>query len=138
MNNNNIKEAVKAVVDKYKTANPFVIADKLNIDVEWTSLFGKRPLAKTNYDDDAPIVMMNERIRYDSSRYYIMAHEIGHVIFHEGLSGYYTGIRFGHSKLEHESDVFAIALMGMLYIEENDRAPETIRELEVTYGLPVD
>ena len=117
MNTDKIKEAVETVVERYKTADPFVIADKLNIDVEWTPLFGKRPFAKTTYDDDEPVVMMNERIKYLPSRYY-------------------TGIRFGHSKLEHESDVFAAALLGVLYIEENDRYPETLNELVSSYGIP--
>lgn len=136
MNADKIKEAVETVVERYKTADPFSIADKLNIDVEWTSLLGAKPFAKTNYDGDQPIVMMNERIRYLPSRYYTMAHEVGHVILHEGLSGYYTGVRFGHSKLEHESDVFAAALLGVLYIEENDRYPETLNELVSSYGIP--
>lgn len=136
MNNDKIKEAVKSVFDRYNTADPFIIAEKLNIDIEWTNLFLEKPFAKTTYDGDAPIVMINERIRYLPSRNYTMAHEIGHIILHEGLSSYYTGIRFGHSKLEHEADVFAAALMGMLYVEENDRLPETLNELVVSYGLP--
>jgi Zn-dependent peptidase ImmA (M78 family) len=114
MNTDKIKEAVETVIERYNTADPFVIANKLNIDVEWTPLFGKRPFAKTTYDNGEPVVMLNERIKYLPSRYYTMAHEVGHVILHEGLSGYYTGIRFGHSKLEHESDVFAAALLGIL------------------------
>lgn len=136
MNNDKIKEAVETIVDRYKTADPFIIADKLNIDVEWTSLLGAKPFAKTNYDGDQPIVMMNERIRYLPSRYYTLAHEIGHVILHEGLAGYYTGVRFGHSKLEHEADVFAAALLGVLYIKENDRYPDTLNDLVYSYGLP--
>lgn len=34
MNTDKIKEAVETVVERYNTADPFVIADKLNIDVE--------------------------------------------------------------------------------------------------------
>ncbi|MDB8860141.1 ImmA/IrrE family metallo-endopeptidase [Pediococcus acidilactici] len=136
MNNDKIKEAAQKIKQRYNTADPFAIAEKLNIDVEWTNLFLERPFAKTTYDKGQPLVLINARIKHLPSRNYTMAHELGHVILHEGLSTYYTGVRFGHSKLEHEADIFAAALLGLLYIEENDRYPDTLNELVNLYGMP--
>lgn len=131
---NKVKEAIKTVVDRYGTADPFKIAEYLNIDVRWSPL-GARPLGKTNYDDLGPIVMLNNCIRDSQERYFVLAHELGHVILQEGLSGYYTGAYFGHDKLENQANEFAIGLIGMLYVEDNDRVPDTIYELEKTYGV---
>ncbi len=56
---------------------------------------------------------------------------------HEGLAGYYTGVRFGYDQFENQANEFATGLLTHYFVEENDRVPETIRELELTYGLPV-
>ncbi len=44
----------------------------------------------------------------------------------EGLIGYYTLNNYAHSSLENEANEFAVALLGQLYIEENQRYPTTI------------
>lgn len=129
-----IKGTIKSVVTRYNTADPFRIAEKLNIEVHWVPL-GRMPLGKTIYDGDAPIVMLNYSIRDTPQRYFVMAHEVGHVILHEGLSGYYTGFYHGYDRLEREANQFAIGLMGMLYIEDNGRQPETMGELSREYGI---
>lgn len=129
-----IKDTIKSVVTRYGSADPFIIAEKLNIELHWVPL-GPMPLGKTIYDGDAPIVMLNDSIRDTPQRYFVMAHEVGHVILHEGLSGYYTGFYHGYDRLEREANQFAIGLMGMLYIEDNGRQPETIAELSREYGI---
>ena len=131
---NRIKDTIKTVVARYGSADPFLIAEKLNIELHWVAL-GPMPLGKTIYDNSAPIVMLNSAIRDTPQRYFVMAHEVGHVILHEGLSGYYTGFTHGYDRLEHEANEFAIGLMGILYIEDNDRLPETIAELSQEYGI---
>ncbi|WKF87346.1 hypothetical protein [Lactiplantibacillus plantarum] len=44
-----VKDIVKTIVNRYHTADPFVIAEKLNIQVEWCD-FGAMPLGKNAYD----------------------------------------------------------------------------------------
>ena len=129
-----IKDAIKTVVQRYGTSDPFRIADYLNIEVRWSAL-GNHPLGKTIYDHDDPIVMLNDNISDTPKRYYVMAHELGHVILHEGLSSYYTGAYLGHNRLENEANEFAIGLMGIMYNDDNDRPPETIYELQIAYDI---
>lgn len=132
-----VKDIVKAIVNRYHTADPFVIAEKLNIQVEWCD-FGAMPLGKNAYDNQEPIILLNNSIKHTPTQYFILGHELGHVIFHEGLIGYYTSVKHGYSKFEREADEFSVGLMGMLFIEENGHFPYSYRELSYQYGVPSD
>lgn len=128
-------KSIKLIEQRYGTADPFSLAEKLNIQVEWV-YFGQQPLGKIAYDRQQPIVMLNNRIKHLPLRYFTMAHELGHVILQEGLTGYYTGNLYGHSKLETQADKFASALLGLLYVEENGDLPTSYDDLVWRYGLP--
>lgn len=135
MSKKQINECTRLVTARYGTADPFLIAEKLNVEVDWSSL-GTSPLGKTIYDNGAPIIMLNSRIKNSPLRYFTMAHELGHVILQEGLVGYYILVRNGHSSLETQANEFAVSLMAQLYMEENGRMPSDYFELSRTYGLP--
>ncbi|KAF0367873.1 ImmA/IrrE family metallo-endopeptidase [Pediococcus acidilactici] len=132
-----VKNFIKTVQERYKTADPFKIAEILNIDVRYCYL-GRMPLGKTNYDDKGVIIILNDSLRDSPQKYFTLAHELGHYFMHEGLAGYYTGIRFGYDEFENQANEFASGLLALFYVEEYDRLPNTIRELEVTYGLPTN
>lgn len=132
-----ISNVVKTVTNRYHTANPFTIAEKLNIQVEWC-YFDRLPLGKTIYDDGQPIIMLDEAIRHTPDQYFVMGHELGHTILQEGLVGYYTSSIRAHGQLETEADEFSVALMGLLFIEDNDRMPTSYKDLARQYGLPYD
>ncbi|WP_164506750.1 ImmA/IrrE family metallo-endopeptidase [Lapidilactobacillus bayanensis] len=59
-----------------------------------------------------------------------MVRELGHIILHEGLNSYYTGITNGHDELENEANKFGIGLMGLHSVEDNDRLPEIVDEIQ--------
>ncbi|WP_428958064.1 ImmA/IrrE family metallo-endopeptidase [Levilactobacillus brevis] len=130
-----ISNVAKTVMNRYHTANPFIIAERLNIQVEWC-LFDHYPLGKTVYDGDQPVVMLNAAIRHTPTQYFVMGHELGHAILQEGLVGYYTSSNKAHGQLETEADEFSAALMGLLFIEDNDRMPSSYKDLARQYGLP--
>lgn len=130
-----INDTVKTIVGRYGTADPFTIAEKLNIEVEWCEL-GDHPLGDTVYEGKDPIILLNNKIKYSPQRYFTIAHEVGHVVMHADLNGYYTG-RLSYGPLEMQASKFASSLMGLLFMEEHDRFPETMQELKRTYGLPM-
>lgn len=130
-----VSDVVKTVVNRYKTANPFMIADKLNIEVDWCR-FGKMPLGKTVYDGHEPVIMLNQLIKHTPAQYFVLGHELGHAILQEGLVGYYTSSVRNHSQLETEADQFSVALMALLFVEDNDYMPGSYDELATQYGLP--
>ena len=94
-----VKDFIQTVQKRYETANPFKIAEILNIDVRYCYL-GRMPLGKTNYDDKGAIIILNDSLRDSPQKYFTLAHELGHYFMHEGLAGYYTGVRFGYDEFE--------------------------------------
>lgn len=132
-----INEATQIVTHRYHTADPFTLADKLNIEIDWSYL-GTSPLGKTIYDQKEPIVMLNKSIRDSPLRYFTMAHELGHIILQEGLVGYYCLNNWTHSEMENEANEFGVSLLAQLYVEENGCLPANYSDLVHAYGLPGD
>ncbi|MCF6515498.1 ImmA/IrrE family metallo-endopeptidase [Lactobacillus sp. S2-2] len=117
--NNKINEAIKTVIDRYKTADPFAIAEKMTIDVQWSDLMPNKPLGQNMYDSSSniePIIILNSKIKNSPMRNLVMAHELGHVIVQNDLIGCYTSARNGHNSFEREATDFAVGLLSMLYV----------------------
>lgn len=125
----------KLVAGRYHTANPFTIAEKLNIQVEWCPL-ADLPLGKIIYDGKQPVIMLNDNIKHRPAQYFVLGHELGHAIMQEGLVGYYTSSVRNKSQLETDADQFSVALMALLFVEDNDRLPDSYDDLATQYGLP--
>ena len=70
----NLNELMNIIGDRYGTYNPFIIADKLNIDVRWADIY-PRPYGDTMYYGDEPVVMLSNAIRDSPERYYVLGHE---------------------------------------------------------------
>lgn len=133
--NNRIINTLKTITNRYKTSDPFVIAEKLNVDLNWVSI-GKLPLGLTIYEQHRPIVLLNDSIKGSSQQYFTLAHELGHVILHGDIPGYHTG-RLSKGIREREANEFATGLMGLLYVEDNGYQPDNYYELVHHYGSPV-
>lgn len=130
-----LNKLVFTIGKRYGTFDPFVWADKLNLDIRWKELLTK-PLAKTVYFFDDPVIMMSNNIKYSNQRYFVLAHEIGHILEHKGLSAYYISNKVHERKTEREADAFATAVVTNLYIEENGHLPDTYADLRWNYRLP--
>lgn len=130
-----LNKLVFTIGKRYSTFDPFIWADKLNIQVYWKEVADK-PLAETLYYGDLPIIMMSNTIRYSNQRYFVLAHEMCHVIEQDGLTAYYSSNTRFKSKSENSADEFAMAVVTNLYIEENGHLPATYQELRYNYGSP--
>lgn len=128
-------ELVGYLIHRYGTADPFQIAERLNVEIHWEDL-GEGLLGRTVYMFGAPIILLNPVMQDTPKRYFVLAHEIGHVLLHAGLSSYYRVAYHGHDKAEYEANQFAAALMVGLYREDYDRLPDTYHDLECAFGLP--
>lgn len=124
------------IVHRYGTADPFRIADELGVDLRWADL-GANVMGKTQYMLSQPVVMLNEAVHDSNQRYYVMAHELGHVILHADVASYYKITTHGNGKAEAEADQFATALMVRLYWEEHSELPDTVSDLTHEYGVPL-
>ena len=117
------------------TYNPFLIADRLDIEIHWKNIY-PRPFGETFYYDNQPIIMLSNQIKDSNERYFVLAHELGHVIEHKGLAAYYTSNHRFHNKTEDEANRFALALLTNLYVEENEKLPDSYNDLSHMYGFP--
>lgn len=127
---------VAYIAHRYRTADPFKIADQLNVELRWADL-GDEVLGKTQYIAGRPLIFLSDSIKGKPKMFFVMAHELGHVILHADVSGYYKVAYHGDDKAEHEADQFAGQLLMRLYWEENRVLPETIQDLAREYGVPV-
>lgn len=132
---NNLNKIILTIGKRYGTFDPFVWAEKLNVEIHWKDIY-PRPLGETVYLSDQPIVMLANIIRDTNQRYFVLAHELCHVIEHEGLSSYYNDKAIYTHKLENQADKFAITLITNLYIEENGHLPNSYQDLTYSYGMP--
>jgi len=130
-----LNKLVFAIGKRYGTFDPFVWADKLNLEIDWKELDSK-PLAKTIYFFNDPVIIISNSIKYSNQRYFVIAHEIGHILEHKGLAAYYVSNKVHKRKTEREADAFAISVVTNLYIEEHGQLPETHSDLTHCYGMP--
>lgn len=70
-----INSATELIEGQYGTSDPFIFAERLNIEVDWVHL-SLSPLRNTMYDGHAPLVILNDRIKNSPRRYFTKVHEV--------------------------------------------------------------
>lgn len=131
----NSKELAQTLGKRYGTFDPFVIAEKLNIDIQYKPFF-EEPLGDIINFMGRPIILLSDTIKDSTQRYFVCAHELGHAIEHADMQSYYISNRYAKSRYETQSDKFAVSLLGELYIEENGCIPDNYLYLVHAYGFP--
>lgn len=134
--NDKLKNDIDIITSRYHTANPFVIAERLNIDVVYAS-FKKEPKGMTFNYEGQPVIALSNEIKESNQRYFVAAHELGHAVEQADLSAYYTARDHWKRKSEVEADKFAVTLLSKLYVEEHNELPRNWYDLVHEYGFPV-
>lgn len=129
-------EFVAFLQHRYGTADLFVIANNLNIEINWNVLTGTSVLGKTKYVLDDPIIILSSAIKHSSKKYFVMTHELGHVLLYKGLEGFYKIETICDTKPEFEADKFAIWLLFLLYQEDHIKEDICYTDIANLYGLP--
>lgn len=70
---------------KYNSANPFTICEKMDIQIRYVP-FLNNPKGQFQELLGRSVILLNHELKYSEERFYICAHELGHAIFHQGLS----------------------------------------------------
>lgn len=104
------------LAEKYGTSNPFNICESMGVNIEYADL--DNPLGDTIYLNKSPIIVLSSKIEEEPKRYFICAHELGHVVLHNGIQNYYMINRTTKRKMESEADRFAMGLIEKLSLEE--------------------
>lgn len=128
-----IRTIVDKLVKKYKTRDPFELADCLNAIVLSVPLKGVRGFYQYFKRND--IIYIDSSLPYHEKRL-VCAHELGHLIMHRKTNSFkintYTSLNT--SKYEKEANIFAVNLL----IEDSDLEEYreyTVGQLACLYGL---
>lgn len=106
----NMKLRVKNLVEKYNTSNPYILCEKLNIEIRYfyyediKGFF--RKVLRRKY------IIINEQLD-EYSQLVVLCHELGHAIYHSSKNKLLMKINFLNyvPELEKEANEFAAELM---------------------------
>ena len=126
----NMKLRVKDLVEKYNTSNPYILCEKLNIEIRYfyyediKGFF--RKVLRRKY------IIINEKLD-EYSQLVVLCHELGHAIYHSSKNKLLMKINFLNyvPELEKEANEFAIELMKY----QNEVSFEVARDCDL--GLKV-
>ena len=106
----NMKLRVKNLIEKYNTSNPYVLCERLGIEIKYVYYkdvkgFFSRVL-KRKY------IVINEKLD-EYSKLVVLCHELGHAIYHSSKNKLLMKINFFNynPELENEANEFAAELM---------------------------
>lgn len=131
-----IIKLVRDIKRKYNSVNPFVISEKMEIEIKYVP-FLENPKGQFQEIRGQAFIFLNEELKDSEERFYICAHELGHALFHKEISSYYVSTRNSRSKSESEANCFAANLIADLYKEDTQMYPRKIEDLSRLYGLPI-
>lgn len=117
MNNESIIETVNNLIKIFETRDPFIIAEKIGINLKFR-IYGKNIKGYCNNADGQVNIIINST--YDKqAQKIICAHELGHAFLHVDQFDSVFSVPFKKYKIdrvEHEANIFAAALL----LNEND------------------
>lgn len=128
---------VYELYERHHTLDPFDIAEREGIEYRYVPYL-KSPEGQFVKIEGEPLILLNDRLKDSRRKYFIMAHEIYHAIWHSELAGYYIDNAYGRGKLEMEANKFAACFLYSLYHFEEGRAPESYFDLHYKYGLDLN
>lgn len=105
-----IRELVKKLINKYKTSDPYELAEALDVILLEVPLTGVNGFY--NYYKRNNIIYINEALSYTEKRI-VLSHELGHLFLHGKTNSIYlsTHTNIATRKLENEADIFASELL---------------------------
>jgi Zn-dependent peptidase ImmA (M78 family) len=130
-----IKDAVKTLVSRYKTSDPFELASHRNIHVIEYNLHQEiRGFYK--YDKRNKFIVINSNLETFQQKF-VCAHELGHAELHSRLNTPFlrANTLYSSSRVEVEANTFAVELL----IPDSALSPDyqsTIFEAAAEYGVP--
>lgn len=131
----NVKDVVNRVVEKYKTRNPYELADLMDIYVIKHELGKIKGYFLEIYG--VKQIILNSSLNYHDEML-VLAHEIGHVVMHKANVSFWAKNTFlSEDKLELEANKFAVELLiPDNFLEENHEY--TTSQISKILGYPED
>ncbi|MBB6446516.1 ImmA/IrrE family metallo-endopeptidase [Bacillus benzoevorans] len=131
-----ISDKVKQLAHKYKTNDPFEIADRLNILVHFLPLHseinGFYKLEKRN-----KFIIINQNLPHEIKRF-VCAHELGHAVLHPRANTPFLrkNTLYSINRLEVEANRFAVELLlDDKIFEDYETKFDILRENGIPYEM---
>lgn len=102
---NHIKHKVIDLINTYGTNDPFTLCDKLGFNIAHLN-FNEEYKGSSLRLNNGGLILLNGTMDYNLQRI-VLAHEIGHLLFHE-VASHYDG---SNLEFEFEADLFAAYLL---------------------------
>lgn len=128
-----IRSVVDKLCRKYKTRNPYELADALNIILQYGDMKGVRGFYL--YDSRIKLIYLSNSLPEHTERF-VLAHEIGHAVLHkQSCAPFLQSTFISVDKMEIEANKFASELV-ITDSELLELPNYNIAELAAFYGLP--
>lgn len=121
-----------SVIDEYNTNDPFIIAEKMDINVFFRPLVDIGGYYMHLKNGMKIAVVDSEKPRHLQK--FILAHELGHCLLHSETGAFMLSSLFATDRQEVEADRFAINLLLTDSMVETER--KTVNEWASILGLP--
>ncbi len=131
-----IKEIVHRLVKRYRTNDPFCIAEKKDMLVLYSQL--KDILGYHHTYKRVSVICIHSDLS-DLERRFVCAHELGHAILHPKINTPFLrrSTLFSVDKIECEANTFAVELMMPDdVLSEHREAGLTVHQAAALYGIP--
>lgn len=134
-----MQEKIINIVDdfykKYKTYNPFILADLLDIEIIYVPFLAK-PYGQSIIMEGKPVILIHQKLKYSNERYFVCAHELFHSTEHTELANYYTSTNFSKGKLEMPANIFGAILLIKEYEATFKEKPDDFNAMYNEFGVP--
>ena len=106
-----ILKMVDELKEELKTTDPFIIAEYFGIKVVfWDSKIKEFTAQTFKAEGYHPIISIGKRYS-DTAKRVLCAHELGHVLLHEGINNFKVTEKNVQTSVEYEANLFAVALL---------------------------
>lgn len=125
------------IYNRAKTFNPFLIAESEGIEYKYVDASFEFE-GQTSNVIGKPLILLNSNLIDSPRRFVVMAHEICHVLLHNGLISYYTLGSLQQSKMEYEANKFTSILLINFFVEYTGDMPESFQAMQNEFMLEDD
>lgn len=135
---NHIKEKVDQLIKKFKTDNPFELAELLKIQVVHWPLH-EEVNGLYQYEKRVKFIYINSTLPYLMQRV-VCAHELGHAILHPKLNCTFLKNHtfYNINRYENEANRFASELLISDNLKEDYPSYFNLEQISLSEGLPIE
>lgn len=103
------------IAKKIGTYNPFAIAEYKNVNIIFTDNLPENQMGLAI--SELKVAFIKSHFQEQPFSFFLCAHELTHVIFHDGIQAYYNTNKYAKGKVENEADKGAVFLLVNYYAE---------------------